>query len=275
MIANPQATTIVKTCNHHADPQACAHYFSAVYDRGFPARYTCSASNGRVEGTFTSDWTKQHTNRKWWAYTHSVNNNKGVVTAAECQADEFPPGYFFNAGDHRNTQLVRWIPRFDNSGAANKLWTKFCTNHDGDVGNGQRINAKKDQNTYDLTIPQYSLSLDMPLTFITDQQKRHMGSTRDWSVWKVCMSMKRRAKTERRPLLPSGIRRHSQGLSSVWLSTTIRKITRTARTTGIWKTMPGISIERTTAIDLGLTVTHLQLAQGHHPERPRIRPSDW
>lgn len=41
------------------------------------------------------------------------------------------------------TQLVRWIPDFDNSGAAQKLWTGFCDKNDGDAGNGQRKGDKK------------------------------------------------------------------------------------------------------------------------------------
>jgi len=51
-------------------------------------------------------------------------------------------------------QLVRWIPDYDNGGAANKLWTGFCNVHDGNEGNGQRrgAEARKDE-AYETSIP--------------------------------------------------------------------------------------------------------------------------
>jgi hypothetical protein len=140
MIANPKATTLPHTCDHKAFPQACAHYYSAINERGLLAEFTCSASNGRQNGRATAHWKAQHANEQWQSFTRRVKDDKGDVVDPHCEADEYPPGYFLDDG-RKMTQLIRWMPKFDNGGAG-RLWKQFCINHDGDAGNGQRIRRR-------------------------------------------------------------------------------------------------------------------------------------
>jgi hypothetical protein len=137
----PKEEVIPKTCNHEAYPQACAHYYSAIRAGEMPSKFTCSASHNGRAGTATKHWTAQHKKNQWQSFTQSATDRKGRVREPNCEADEFPPAYFMPNNDQ--PQLIRWIPRFDNSGAANSLWKGFCKKYDGDIGNGQRVKPRK------------------------------------------------------------------------------------------------------------------------------------
>jgi hypothetical protein len=137
----PKEEVIPKTCNHEAYPQACAHYYSAIRAGEMPSKFTCSASHNGRAGTATKHWTAQHKKNQWQSFTQSATDRKGRVREPNCEADEFPPAYFMPNNDQ--PQLIRWIPSFDNSGAANSLWKGFCKKYDGDIGNGQRVKPRK------------------------------------------------------------------------------------------------------------------------------------
>lgn len=136
---------IPMTCDSDNNEQACAHYYSAIHEGGIKATYTCVESHkGRVKGDATREWTKQHTNREWWAYTKQhIMDDKGRVDPPQCQADEFPGAYFLDTAKTL-PQLIRWLPRFDNAGGG-RTWEGFCAKHDGNRGNALRVKPKKDQ----------------------------------------------------------------------------------------------------------------------------------
>ncbi|KAG8528378.1 uncharacterized protein KY384_007296 [Bacidia gigantensis] len=120
--------TITMTCEGKKYPQACAHYLSAVEVHKAATRFTCSDSNSRTDAKATSTWTSQHTNKKWQEYT--------TIDGLKCDADEWPPGYFWDQGKTLG-QIVRWIPDGDNRGVAASNWGGFCGKNDGGEGNGQ------------------------------------------------------------------------------------------------------------------------------------------
>ncbi|KAF1979621.1 hypothetical protein BU23DRAFT_563027 [Bimuria novae-zelandiae CBS 107.79] len=110
------------------------------------AQFTCTDDNARAKNPkATSSWTNQQTDRTWWVFTKSdyvypaqANAKPG---APACQADEWPPAYFVEDLLDVNIalkkgQLVRWLPRSENTGAAS-LWTAFCNKNDGGAENGQ------------------------------------------------------------------------------------------------------------------------------------------
>ncbi|KAL9113309.1 MAG: hypothetical protein Q9227_002644 [Pyrenula ochraceoflavens] len=141
--STPKTTTITKTCQGKSHTQACYHYYSAIQNYDWvKSTFTCTDSNKRRKGKATNIWTQQHTNRDWWKYTTTSYLFKGdKMSAPECQADEFPPGYFWSTNTKQSLlaktgQLIRWLPQSENGGAA-KLWTSFCDNNDGGAGNGQ------------------------------------------------------------------------------------------------------------------------------------------
>ncbi|KAM0723276.1 hypothetical protein Q7P37_001477 [Cladosporium fusiforme] len=141
MIPNEKVIPVV--CPHKLFPQACAHYHSAIYEGKAPAKLTCSESHffeGRKWHRATYDWYQQHKNKVWRDFTAtSVMDHKGATIKPKCQADEYPPAYFMTKG--LMTQFIRWIPEYDNGGAG-QLWRRFCKEHDGNVGNAQRVNPK-------------------------------------------------------------------------------------------------------------------------------------
>ena len=133
--------TVPVTCNNNLDPQACAHYYSAIHLRGQPSLFECTDDNKRMNAQATSSWTKQHKNREYWQYTDAELEWSGTKYQAGnwiCGADEYPPGYFW--GDKTTGQLVRWIPQQDNADAGG-LWQNFCNTEDGGKNNGQTIRA--------------------------------------------------------------------------------------------------------------------------------------
>ena len=176
--ANENFKVVKETCDHQAYPQACAHYYSAINEGKMPAEFTCIASNGGRKGTATDDWTAQHKNEKWQGFTRSARNRHGNLKDPNCQADEYPPAYFVN--DDRTSQLIRWIPHFDNNGAAQKLWTGFCKTCDGNVGNGQRVGPRKEYafSLSTLHISRFSTYCNL-LTYAIAQKKKEC-STKIW-----------------------------------------------------------------------------------------------
>ncbi|EON63460.1 hypothetical protein W97_02688 [Coniosporium apollinis CBS 100218] len=109
-------TTIPETCSGERYPQACYHYYSAIHNYDFvESTFTCGDEIEREPGTATAEWTKQHKDKKW---QHSYF---------------MPPG----TKEKKLGQIIRWLPRFENSGAANTEWARFCSKHDGGRGNGQ------------------------------------------------------------------------------------------------------------------------------------------
>jgi len=142
-------TFVPKTCNHKDNPQACAHYYSAIKDQRLKDTFTCTDEEKprRIAKT-TTTWSKQHNGGTGWKDFHPVSYTyKGQEMKLNCEADEWPPAYFLPDDENEVanpawSQLIRWIPREDNGGAA-QIWTGFCKDHDGGRGNSQRVNPKR------------------------------------------------------------------------------------------------------------------------------------
>lgn len=146
--------TITKKCNGKRHPQACYHYWSAIHMRKESSMFTCSDENVRWDGVATKYWSSQHRHDGWFKpYTqpaYDFLDAKGIRKhhddGPRCEADEWPPGYFMprDVKEKEIGQMIRWLPKYENGGAA-QLWKKFCSDNDGGKGNGQlRSKDEKD-----------------------------------------------------------------------------------------------------------------------------------
>lgn len=143
-------TTITETCPVKLFPEACAHYYSAIHDRGMADILTCEDGERRANLDVTDRWKLQHNSGEGWgAFTKPYYMYKGQEKkAVECQADEYPPGYFLpNDKEERKKpewgQLIRWLPSQENGQAANAIWSGFCAKYDGGKDNRQRVDVKR------------------------------------------------------------------------------------------------------------------------------------
>lgn len=209
--------------------QACAHYYSAIFVEKRQDKFTCSASNKRRDGDATADWTRQHTDRDWWAFTASEFPNpyyelradglhkprlppkdehgsravKPKEIAPKCEADEWPPAYFMPDDKKLHTgkmgQLVRWIPKSHN-GRAGQLWGGFCKKYDGNIGNGQRLRARK---VYSETIPGVTNAKGNPKyrSWTEDDESYHTVGFNNGKEWDFLNGKNRWVRTAGKKLL--------------------------------------------------------------------------
>lgn len=83
---------IIKTkCDFNVWPQACAHYYSAIYadprNHG-KSTFVCDESNNaREPQSYTEDWSKQH-QEVWRRFTSESYMFKGEKKQLSCDADE-------------------------------------------------------------------------------------------------------------------------------------------------------------------------------------------
>jgi len=126
--------SIIKATCLEVHSQACYHYSSAIRVNPHWAILTCPqkaaiTNNDRMEGaTATKVWSDQHSGKGWIGPRYRANGE-----LIRCDRDEFPPSYFlheaFNAykysGKDSRGQLVRYLPRSENSGAG-RMWKGAC-----------------------------------------------------------------------------------------------------------------------------------------------------
>jgi len=118
--ANAVPTRIAKDCKK-AWSQACFHYSSAISVNPHWETLTCppeaAATAHREKGKATSTWVSQHRGDGWRDPSNRV--------AKDCDRDEYPPAYLLgpadpallNGGINARGQLIRYIPKLENSGA--------------------------------------------------------------------------------------------------------------------------------------------------------------
>lgn len=147
--------TVTETCPADLYPQACAHYYSASYEGKAKSLLTCEDYEKRDNAEATEEWKKEHNSGDGWdAFTKPIYLFRGEKKDVDCQADEWPPGYFLPHDREARKKpewghLIRWLPSQENGQAANTLWTSFCRKYDGGEGNGQRLDVnKKPGNAY-------------------------------------------------------------------------------------------------------------------------------
>lgn len=124
---NAPAKRVTTACNGAQYPQACHHYSSVVDENPSYATLTCppraASTKYRLDAPATDVWTDQHDGQGW-----------GLSgTEDKCDRDEYPPGYFNQAGvafydksgKTSEGQLVRYLPRGQNRGAGSH-WKRVC-----------------------------------------------------------------------------------------------------------------------------------------------------
>lgn len=173
--------TITKTCTASHYSQACYHYYSVEQNYNWiPKQHTCRdkhENGGNRKAPALYD--RQH-HKNWRLFTSaSVWNERSQQSEdLNCQRDEFPAIYWMTKDfeidlPRRKGQLVRLLPSFENSGAANTMWAQFCKREDGGPGNNearrrlknkQIINPKgatvTEQYDYDYTRAVFEISYD-------------------------------------------------------------------------------------------------------------------
>ena len=94
-ITASEATTtkiIPVTCNNDKDPQACAHYYSAIHVQNKESSFECTDGNTRSDAVATASWTNQHKNYDYWSYTNTNLEWNGKEYGKgnwKCDADEY------------------------------------------------------------------------------------------------------------------------------------------------------------------------------------------
>ena len=149
--SSAESITIPVTCSALEYGQACYNYYSAIKNNKDFNNFRCTDQHKGVRDGLTAvkKWKQEHNyGTGWKAYTTANYVFQGAKKADEgrlpkCDVDEFPPAYFRDT----NTlgQVVRYLPSSPNR-AAGSLWTKWCNDNDGGLGNGQFLKNGKDLN---------------------------------------------------------------------------------------------------------------------------------
>ena len=144
-------TTIPVVCSAIKYGQACYNYYSAIKNNKDFNNFRCTDNHSGARGGLTAvgKWKDEHNSGNGWkAFTTANYVFQGAKEVDQdrnptCDVDEYPPAYFRDTGTLG--QVVRYLPSSPNR-SAGKLWTGWCENNDGGLGNGQFLKNDKDLN---------------------------------------------------------------------------------------------------------------------------------
>ncbi|KAG9520574.1 hypothetical protein KCV07_g4234, partial [Aureobasidium melanogenum] len=137
--ANAQALQVKATCSARWN-QACYHYSSVIRENPSFSTLICpqeAATSTRDRDDppkATSSWAAEHKGGYQQGMTRDEEwKNEKYRVKGKCDMDEYPPAYLLTntdqaymlAGKHKDGQMVRWLPKGQNSGAGS-MWRGTC-----------------------------------------------------------------------------------------------------------------------------------------------------
>ncbi|KAK8022438.1 Glucan endo-alpha-glucosidase Agn1 [Apiospora rasikravindrae] len=148
--ATAKPTLVAATCSDKWS-QACQHYSSAISVHPEWKTLSCgpkmaTATQPDLKAAATDAWARQHGGAGW--------QNAGYRAENLCDRAEYPPTYLLNGVGQTDSnqcgvgpnQLVRWLPRDQNRGAAH-MWSNICFDTPlGALSDAEMYEAAKNKN---------------------------------------------------------------------------------------------------------------------------------